>query len=234
MVSHLVKIAHAEAAHFNPNGSAAAQRLHGHSYKIEILASGTPDETIGWIVDFAELKKLFAPVLAQLDHALLNEIPGLERDTTLPALQRWIMEKLSPGASAWLDGVRVSIVGDLRLKLVHLEEDEFEHLPDRIRFTFEAAQSLPQLPGAHPCKKIHGHSYRMEIGAKQMDALAAALPEFYAVVDHTYLNEIPGLESATTERICRWTWDWLAARGIAPTVVVVQETATARCLYYGE
>lgn len=222
-----------EAAHRNPHGGAAAARLHGHSYKVEVLASGTPDEVVGWIVDFAELKRLFEPLYAQLDHAYLNDVPGLEHDSTVPALRRWILDRLEP-RPAWLDGVRVSITGDLCLKLVRLAEDEFEHLPERIRMTFEAAQSLPQLPGAHPCKKIHGHSYRLELGAKDLDGLAGLLPELYATLDHTYLNEIAGLESATTERICRWVWVWLEARGAAPTIVVVQETPSARCLYYGE
>lgn len=233
MIAHLVKTMFVEAAHRNPNGGVAEARLHGHSYKVEVLASGTPDEAVGWIVDFAELKRLFEPLYAQLDHAYLNDVPGLEQDTTLPALQRWILDRLEP-RPAWLDGVRVSITGDLCLKLVRLPEDEFEHLPERIRMTFEAAQSLPQLPGAHPCKKIHGHSYRLEVGAKDLDGLAALLPELYATLDHTYLNEIPGLESATTERICRWVWAWLEERGVVPTITVVQETPSARCLYYGE
>ena len=233
MIAHLVKTMYVEAAHYNPHGGETARRLHGHSYKVEVLASGTPDPAIGWIVDFAELKHLFAPLYDQLDHACLNEIPGLEHDTTVPALQRWILDRLTP-RPAWLDGVRVSITGDRCLKPVRLVEDEFEHLPERIRFTFEAAQSLPHLPGQHPCRQIHGHSYRLEIGARDLDALAARLPELYATLDHRYLNEIPGLESATTERICRWTWEWLEARDITPTITVVQETPSARCLYYGE
>jgi len=233
MVAHLVKILQVEAAHRNPHGGEAQRRLHGHSYRIEILASGTPSDDVGWIVDFAELKKCFLPIYDRLDHQLLNDVPGLERDTTLPALRRWILEQIAP-RPAWLDGVRVSIVGDQCLKLVHLEEDEFEHLPERIKFTFEAAQSLPQLPGVHPCRKVHGHSYRIEVGTRNLAALAGILPEMYAVLDHQYLNEIPGLESATTERICRWLWEWLEARGQTPTVTVVQETPTARCLYYGE
>ncbi len=230
MKAHLVKIMYVEAAHRTPGGGALENRL---SYKIEILASGTPDAHIGWIVDFAELKHLFAPLYEQLDHAYLNHVPGLEHDTTLPALQRWILDRLEPHPE-WLDGVRVSITGDGCFKPVHLPEDDFERLPERIRITFEAAQSLPQLPGAHPCKKIHGHSYRLEVGAKNLDGLAMLLPDLYATLDHTYLNEIPGLESATTERICRWVWEWLERHGVTPTITVVQETPTARCLYYGE
>lgn len=233
MLSHLVKTMYVEAAHRNPNGSAAEQRLHGHSYKVELLASGAPDDAVGWIVDFAELKKLFSPLYEQLDHAYLNEVPGMEKDTTVPGIERWILAKLEPHPP-WLDGVRVSIVGDCCLKLVHLPEDEFEHLPERLRFTFEAAQSLPQLPGAHPCTQVHGHSYRIEIGAKDIDALRHALPALYETLDHQFLNDIPGLEASTVERIAQWIWQWLQEHAVTPTAVVVQETPASRCIYYGE
>lgn len=233
MKAHLVKVMDVEAAHRNPRGGAPQQRLHGHSYRVEILASGTPDDRIGWVVDFAELKHLFEPIYAQLDHACLNEVPGLEEDTTLPALQRWIESRLQP-APPWLTGVRVSIAGDLCFRAVPLPADAFRGLPGRLRFTFEAAQSLPDLPRGHHCRNIHGHSYRMEIGAGNLSALEPRLRELHALFDHQYLNEIPGLESATCERICAWIWDWLAARNVTPTVVSVQETESARCLYFGE
>ena len=112
MRSHLVMTMYVEAAHRNPHGSAAEQRLHGHSYKIDVLASGTPDPEIGWIVDFADLKARFAPLYAQLDHAFLNDVAGLEHDTTIPGIEAWILEHLQPHPP-WLDGVRVSIVGGL-------------------------------------------------------------------------------------------------------------------------
>jgi 6-pyruvoyltetrahydropterin/6-carboxytetrahydropterin synthase len=233
MRHHLVKILHFEAAHRNLLGGAKEKRLHGHSYKVEVLASGAPDPAIGWVVDFAELKRLCKPILQPLDHAYLNEVPGLEADSTLPALERWILTRIQP-RPPWLDGLRVSIVGDLCLKLVRLSEDEFEHLPERIRFTFEAAQSLPQLPAAHPCSRLHGHSYRIEAGAANLDELAYRLPELYAELDHQYLNEIPGLEHSTVEHIARWIWNWLDARQLRPTAVVVQETNTSRCVCYGE
>jgi len=231
--AHLVKILHAEAAHRNQHGGPAQQRLHGHSYRIEILASGTPDSGIGWVVDFAELKELFRPVYAQLDHACLNDLPGLEQDTRLPALEQWIVAQLQP-APPWLDGVRVGIVGDLTFAPVRLPAREAERLPERIGFTFEAAQSLPQLPSEHHCQRVHGHSYRLEIGTAQLDRAGTDLGQLYETLDHQYLNEVPGLECATCERICAWIWQWLVERGHEPTVVVIQETGTARCLYYGE
>lgn len=232
MRAKLSKILYLEAAHRNPGGTLAQQRLHGHSYKIEVLASGEVDPSVGWIVDYGELKALFQGVYAQLDHCYLNEIPGLEEDTRLPALERWIVAQLGARAP-WFDGVRVSIVGDLCYNPVRLGPSVPEELPERIFMTFEAAQSLPQLPGEHPCKKIHGHSYRLEVAADDLDALELHLAVLYETLDHQFLNEIPGLDQATCERSCAWIWKWLRARGCQPTAMVIQETGSARCIYFG-
>lgn len=233
MSIHLVKVLVAEAAHRNPAGDEAQQRLHGHSYKLEVLASGPEDPETGWVVDFAELKQIMQPVYEQLDHGYLNEIPELISDSSLPAVQRWIEQRLS-GAPGWLRGVRVSILGDLTYDPIRLPEDAFEGLPERLRFTFEAAQALPHLAEGHPCRKIHGHSYRMEVGTHDLGMLGRRLADLYGILDHRYLNEIPGLEWATCERICRWAWAWLEEQGESPTVVVVQETDSSRCVYSGE
>lgn len=222
-----------EAAHRNLRGTSAQQRLHGHSYRVELLASGLPDAEVGWVVDFAELKRLFRPLYERLDHANLNELPGLEQDSTLPALEQWMLGQLSP-LPVWFDGLRVSIIGDLAYAPLRLPAQPRSGLPARIRFTFEAAQSLPCLPAGHHCRNIHGHSYRMEVGAPDLERLEDALHLLYQAFDHQYLNELPGLESATCERICAWVWEWLEQRGQRPSVVVVQETDSARCLYFGE
>ncbi|MBI1320590.1 MAG: hypothetical protein GC168_16830 [Candidatus Hydrogenedens sp.] len=229
---HLSKIHYAEAAHYNPRGDARQQRLHGHSYKIELLAQGPPD-AIGWVIDYADMKQVIKPVIDEIDHALLNELPGLEDDTTLPALERWIAARLEPHPP-WYAGVRVSIDGDCFFNPVPLPADPLENLPARVRFTFEAAQSLPQLPEGHACRCVHGHSYILEAGAADNDALETDLAALYETLDHRYLNEIEGLTGSTVEFIARWVWDWMAARGHAPTCVVVQETYTARCAYFGE
>jgi 6-pyruvoyltetrahydropterin/6-carboxytetrahydropterin synthase len=222
-----------EAAHSNPRGGPAQQRLHGHSYEVDILASGTPDPNVGWIVDFAMLKDIFAPLYGALDHAHLNRVEGLEEDATAPALVRWLDARISP-KPGWLDGVRVRILGDLAFRPVHLPADGHARLPARVRFTFEAAQSLPALPGDHPCKKVHGHSYRIEVGAEDLAALEPHLAELYDYFDHRYLNELPGLGQATVEVLSGHIWGWLTERGVAPTAVVVQETPSSRCIYRGE
>jgi 6-pyruvoyltetrahydropterin/6-carboxytetrahydropterin synthase len=84
-----------EAAHrlpFVPEDHKCA-RLHGHSFKVEIHVGGEVDRRDGWIMDFAELKAAFKPILAQLDHYYLNEIEGLANPTS-ENLARWIWDRV--------------------------------------------------------------------------------------------------------------------------------------------
>lgn len=86
-----------EAAHRLPNlpDWHKCRRLHGHSFRIELHLSGPVREPEGWIVDFADIKKAFSPVLDQLDHSYLNDIEGLENPTS-ETLARWIWRKTRP------------------------------------------------------------------------------------------------------------------------------------------
>jgi len=88
-----------EAAHRLPKVPEGHKcgRLHGHSFRLQIWVSGPVGED-GWVMDFADLKKTFAPVYDRLDHHYLNEIPGLENPTS-EVLARWIWQELSPSLS---------------------------------------------------------------------------------------------------------------------------------------
>ena len=68
-----------EAAHRLPNlpKSHKCNRLHGHSFRIEIRVHGDLDESLGWVMDFADISRVADPVIKQLDHYYLNDIPGL-------------------------------------------------------------------------------------------------------------------------------------------------------------
>jgi 6-pyruvoyltetrahydropterin/6-carboxytetrahydropterin synthase len=84
-----------EAAHRLPQVPAGHKcaRLHGHSYRIEVHIAGEVDPTMGWIMDFGDLKAAVKPVIAELDHYYLNEIPGLENPTS-ENLARWTWDRL--------------------------------------------------------------------------------------------------------------------------------------------
>jgi 6-pyruvoyltetrahydropterin/6-carboxytetrahydropterin synthase len=86
-----------EAAHLLPNlpETHKCRRLHGHSFNAEIVVAGECDPKLGWVMDYAEITRLFKPIWEQLDHRYLNEIPGLENPTS-EILAVWIWERLKP------------------------------------------------------------------------------------------------------------------------------------------
>lgn len=86
-----------EAAHYLPNLPKAhkCNRLHGHSFFVRLELKGVIDKDKGWIMDYSDIKLLFQPIYDQLDHYLLNDIPGLENPTS-EILAKWIWDRLKP------------------------------------------------------------------------------------------------------------------------------------------
>ena len=86
-----------EAAHRLPNVPEGHKyaRLHGHSFRVELHVRGDLDPSLGWVMDFADVKNAFQPRYEQLDHHYLNEIEGLENPTS-ERLAMWIWERLKP------------------------------------------------------------------------------------------------------------------------------------------
>lgn len=69
-------------------------RTHGHSYRARVEVTGDMGPA-GWVRDFADVDEAVAPLRAQLDHHLLNEVPGLENPTS-ENLCLWLWERLAP------------------------------------------------------------------------------------------------------------------------------------------
>ena len=64
-------------------------RLHGHTFRVELIFEGEVDEAAGWVMDFADITRAFAPCLEKLDHRYLNEVEGLE-NPTVENIARWV------------------------------------------------------------------------------------------------------------------------------------------------
>ena len=81
--------------------------------------------------------------------------------------------------------------------------------------TFDAAHYFPQGPEHRPYQNLHGHSFKVEAtvrGAPQepvgwvadLADLDSALRAVAGELDHTLLNEKPGLERPTLEHLCMY------------------------------
>ena len=114
----------------------------------------------------------------------------------------------------------------------------------RKSFQFEAAHRLPHVPPGHKCARLHGHSFVAEIVVRGpldphlgwvMDYadIKSAFAPIHQRLDHHFLNEIPGLENPTSERIAEWIWSQLRPGLPLLTEIVVAETCTARCVFRG-
>ncbi len=78
---------------------------------------------------------------------------------------------------------------------------------------FEAAHYLPVGDAARGHRRLHGHSFRLEVAIRgerkegeqwveDLDRVTAALNALRETLDHQLLNELPGLETPTLENIC--------------------------------
>ncbi len=232
MVVDLIKTFYVEAAHRLPGREPRVARIHGHSYRIDLVLQGEIDEAMGWLVDFGEIKRVFQPYYERLDHHFLNDVPGLE-DTSLVGFRTWLLTELRPHLP-WLKDVHVTLSGDGEFAPKRRDADLMLGLPPRWRFSFESAHYLPMVPPGHKCRRLHGHTWRAEAGAADLEGLLEPLSDLYGILDHQNLNEIDGLANATSENLSRWIWNYLRRRVDDTAVVVIQETCTARCIYHGE
>ncbi|MFU8806062.1 MAG: 6-carboxytetrahydropterin synthase QueD [Bradymonadaceae bacterium] len=112
-------------------------------------------------------------------------------------------------------------------------------------FSFESAHRLPNVPEGHKCARLHGHSFRVTIEVKgecdeemgwliDYAEIKEAFAPLHVLLDHRYLNEIPGLENPTSEHLSRWIWERLKPTLPMLSAVTVHETCSSACVYRGE
>ena len=111
-------------------------------------------------------------------------------------------------------------------------------------FRFDAAHRLPKVPAGHKCAAMHGHGYRVTvIVAGEVDPQAGWVMDFGKIkgaveplikqLDHTTLNEIPGLENPTSEMLAKWFWNRIVPNLPELSAIVVAESETSCCTYRG-
>ena len=111
-------------------------------------------------------------------------------------------------------------------------------------FLVDCAHSLPYVPDGHKCRNVHGHTYKIRIALQgELDPVLGWVIDFAEIksafeplklmLDHQYLNDIPGLDNPTAENLAIWIWNKLAPRLGQLYEVGVFETPSSGTYYRG-
>ena len=109
-------------------------------------------------------------------------------------------------------------------------------------YHFSASHQLLHLAADHPCARLHGHNYIVEVELqsqtlnadgfvrdyRELDALKQYIDERF---DHRHLNEILGDDHVTAELIAQHFYDWCKARWPEVVAVRVRETPKTMAEY---
>lgn len=209
-----------------------SRRLHGHSFVAKVRADLPSDWAAFRGGETDELRERVTECVSLLDYRHLNDIVSIPTDENLA---RWLRARLNvPGVQT----VGVQCTGDSGVDLDH---DDRAHVWRRYRF--ESAHCLPNVPLGHKCGRVHGHGFEVLLHADQAaggsdlsidyDLLDQLWAPIHDQLDHTFLNDIPGLENPTSELIARWIWARMKPTLPALSWVTVYETASCGAQYDG-
>ena len=105
------------------------------------------------------------------------------------------------------------------------------------RFDFSASHQLDHLPPEHPCARLHGHNYQVEVEVqscclddrgfcqldyRELDGFKAWIDE---TLDHRHLNDVLPIRP-TAENLARHLYD--IARQSSPYISAVRVSETPR------
>jgi len=197
-----------QSAHRLPHVPAGHKcgRMHGHGFEVILHADqdlGARD--IG--VDYDHLDALWAPLHAQLHHACLNDLPGLENPTS-EILSGWIWQRLKPQLPelSWVTVYETASCG------AHFDGAHYRIWKE---LTLDSAVRLARAPQGDPRRRIHGHTYtlRLHLHAPLDQVMGwtidfgdvkAAFDPIFRRLDHHPLHELPGVADTDTASLARW------------------------------
>lgn len=112
----------------------------------------------------------------------------------------------------------------------------------KTHYQIESARFLPHLPEGHPCKRMHGHSFKIiltlrgplqpHVGwVQDYHEIDHTMKPLLAAIDHRLLNEVTGLENPTSELLAKWIFDHAVVKLPLLKSVTIMETPTTECTY---
>lgn len=197
-----------QSAHRLPNVPAGHKcgRMHGHGFEVLLHASQSLGDR-NLAIDYDLLDSLWAPIHAQLDHACLNDIPGLENPTS-ENISAWIWAQLKPSLPelSWVTVYETASCG------AHFDGHHYRIWKE---MTLDSAMQLRHAPDGDFRRRIHGHTYtlRLHLHADldrvmgwtiDFGDVKALFDPIFRRLDHHPLYELPGVEDNDVASLARW------------------------------
>jgi len=197
-----------QAAHRLPNVRSGHKcgRMHGHGFEVIIHATqDLASREMG--VDYDHIDTLWAPIFAELNHACLNDIKGLENPTS-ELISSWIWNRLKQQLPelAWVTVYETATCG------AHFDGARYRIWKE---MSIDSAIRISRAPSDDARRRIHGHTYvlRLHLDAP-LDRLMGWTIDFGDVkdlftpvfdrLDHQPLYELPGIEDNDVASLLRW------------------------------
>lgn len=109
-------------------------------------------------------------------------------------------------------------------------------------YHFSASHQLHQLPEDHPCARMHGHNYIVEVELqsetlnnvgfvrdyRELNDLKTYIDDKF---DHRHLNDVLGDDNVTAELIAKHFYDWCKSRWPEVAAVRVKESPKTMAEY---
>ena len=97
-----------DAAHQLRGYEGPCEKLHGHSFKVQLFIYGETLDKHGMLMDFKKIKSLLSKILKGFDHANLNELPEFQKENpTSENIAKIIFEKINDKIKLHIDRVSV-------------------------------------------------------------------------------------------------------------------------------
>lgn len=220
-----------QSAHRLPNVPAGHKcgNMHGHGFEA-ILHSEHAGSGVDATQAYAALDACWAPIQAQLHHACLNELAGLENPTS-EVLSSWIWARLKPALPALS---QVTVFETASCGAV-FDGSQYQIWKD---FTLDSAVQLKAAPAGEPRARLHGHTYTLRLHLRApLDQVMGWTVDFgdvkelftpiFKTLDHQALHQIPDLADCDTATVAAWILD--KSRSTLPQVCRVDLFETKGC-----
>jgi 6-pyruvoyltetrahydropterin/6-carboxytetrahydropterin synthase len=197
-----------QSAHQLPNVPAGHKcgRMHGHGFEVILHADQDLGEgDLG--LDFDHLDRVWAPFQAQLNHACLNDIPGLHNPTS-EMLASWLWQRIRPQLPelSWITVYETGSCG------ANYDGQRFRIWKE---LTLDSALQLKRAPEGSALRRIHGHTYTLRLHlSAALDQVMGWTVDFgdvkqlfspiFQALDHRPLHEMADLADCDTASVAHW------------------------------